>query len=275
MTGADRTQGQAGTNPVAWLSVDAASRDLARTVRIFDTWELACDHLQSHLLTEPECRAWALVIPEIRDLVESRNRNRWAYSQKAKQTEGGAAQKLYDAFSQSVAHRGRRGTPTQVVQLLLVSSWKTVTVSLGTAGILMVVESWLKTAFLPGQGEPQAVREQQEQGGLRRDATARRGRNMRSGRPGLRAAADRDEQDQLLREQDWSDTRKTLFYGVFRPAVQFIRFRYHVEIDARGLVRHGDYGLLKDVLPPMSHLKYEDWLAVRQRAQPPGSGGLP
>ncbi len=249
--------------------------DPARTVRIFDTWELACDHLQSHLLTEPECRAWALVIPEIRNLVELEEpESRWAYSQKAKQTEGGAAQKLYDAFSQSVRTAAGEAHRLKWFNFRPVSSWKTVTVALGTAGILMVVESWLKTAFLPGQGEPQAVREQQEQGGLRRDATARRGRNMRSGRPGLRAAADRDEQDQLLREQNWSDTQK-LFYGVFRPAVQFIRSRYHVEIDARGLVRHGDYGLLKDVLPPMSHLKYEDWLALRQRAQPPGSGGLP
>ena len=192
--------------------------DPARTVRIFDTWELACDHLQSHLLTEPECRAWALVIPEIRDLVELEEpESRWAYSQKAKQTEGGAAQKLYDAFSQSVrtaageAHRLKWFTSRPV------SSWKTVTVALGTAGILMVVESWLKTAFLPGQGDPQAVREQQEHGGMRKDAAENARPGIRSGRSGRAGPKDHDKRADSPGKVPGPNRRSSITWYLNRP----------------------------------------------------------
>jgi hypothetical protein len=249
--------------------------DPARTVRIFDTWELACDHLQSHLLTEPECRAWALVIPEIRDLVELEEpESRWAYYQRAKLTEGGAAQKLYDAFSQSVRTAAGEAHRLRWFASRPASSAKTVTVALGTAGILMVVETWLVTAFLPGQGDPQAVREQQERGGIRKDVADSARPGIRSGRSGRTGPKDHGERARLTRQGSWSESEK-LYYLVFKPAVQFIRSQYYDELGSRGEHHRGDYGLLKDVLPRMSQLGYDQWQAVRQAPQLFESGDSP
>ncbi len=238
--------------------------DPARIVRVFDTWESACEHLQSHLLTDPECRAWVLVIPEICELIELEEpASRRAYYQRVKQTEGGAAQTLYDAFSQSVRTAAGEAYRLRWFASRRDSSTRIVTVALGTTGILMVVETWLLTAFLPGHGDPQAVRQQQEHGGMRKDAAERARPCIRSGRSRRAGPNDHDKRARLTRQGSWSESEK-LYYLVFKPAVQFIRSQYYDELGSRGEHHRGDYGLLKDVLPRMSQLGYDQWQAVRQ-----------
>jgi hypothetical protein len=231
-------------------------------VSIFGNWQSACEHLQSHLLTEPECRSWVLVIPELEEMIDLQDPDaRRAYHQRAVQTRGIAAQGLYDVLCRSIQDASREAS-----RLKWFVSEGAVTVALGTTGILMVVMTELKTAFLPGQGDPESVRKQQEQGGPRPDDTATRGPGMRPGRRGSRDEPGRQQRSQQARSEDWTDSQR-LFYAVFRPAVQFIRARYRYELDARGQARRGDYGLLKDVLPPMSQLKYDHWLILRREAQ--------
>ena len=141
-----------------------------------------------------------------------------------------------------------------------------VTIALGTEGILMVIANTLKTAFLPGQGDPEAVVSAAESGGPRSDSPTPRTRGMRSGRGGVPGWT-REDRDRWHRQSDWSESQR-LYYGVFRPAVQLIRSQYHRGLDVPGR-RLSDYGLLKAVLPPMSRLKYHDWLELRETAQRP------
>jgi len=137
------------------------------------------------------------------------------------------------------------------------------TVSFGTSGIVTIIEQTVRTAFLPGQGSPEATSASQDpdqQQGLPRE------RGMRSGRPGRRdqKTSDRDRQIREQREAAWSRSQR-LYYRVFKPAVQSVKQSHHRNRNMYGKLIRGDYALLKDVLPHLSQFKYEDWLALRQR----------
>jgi hypothetical protein len=232
-------------------------------VPIFDDWQSACVHLQRHLLTAPECHAWAMVDPEIAAVVDLDDfRARWSWAQEGIATRGASLQGLYERFCRAV--RRASGDAARL-------GWKTshggVMIALGTEGILMVIATTLKTAFLPGQGDPAAVVSAAESGGPRPDSPVPKARGMRSGRGGSAGPDSRRDRERRDRQADWSESQR-LYYGVFRPSVQFIRSQYHRGLDVRGR-RLSDYGLLKPVLPPLSRLKYHDWLELRETAQRP------
>ena len=139
-----------------------------------------------------------------------------------------------------------------------------VTVALGTNGVLVLIEGHVRTAFLPGHGQSQAVVQARQQ---ESDPTGRhqllRERGMRSGRKGQwkqHSAEDPiRQQKSSLRSRD-----ENLYYEVFRPVVQWIRKQYPRVLDCNGLVQIGkDYALLKEVLPPMSGLKLPQWQELR------------
>lgn len=234
-------------------------------VSIFDSWSSACVHLQRHVLTAPECHAWAVVVPEMADLFDPDDaRGRWSLAQRTLEFDGGPIVTIYGLFCRTV-----RAASADAVRLGWSVTAEGVTVALGTDGLLMVFASppkrtVLETAFFPGQGDPASVVSAAGWAEPRPDSHSPRTGGMRSGRRGSKAGPGRD-QAMHERQTGWSSSQK-LYYGVFRPAVQFIRSQYHRGLDARGRRRLNDYGLLKDVLPRMSQLKYDTWLNLRDPA---------
>src|SRR5579885_207382 len=121
---------------------------LGTNVLFFRDWQTASAHLRDHLLTAPECAAWALVAPEYRRIVDPTAEDaRWSYAKQALATKGVSAQPLYDLYCEATGCDAR-----DAATLGWVRSDGAVTVALGTSGILMVIEDALMTAFLPGQG---------------------------------------------------------------------------------------------------------------------------
>jgi hypothetical protein len=229
-----------------------------RDVRIFADWQRACDHLRDHLLTAPECHAWALVAPAYRDLLDPADGDaRWRYDHAAQASSGAAAQPLYDLYAAAIVRAAG-----DAARLHWVFTCERVTVALGTCGLLLVVGEAVQTAFLPGQGDAArtaAAGATTDPAGLPREG------GMRSGRPGRYdpAEPERERRARAERERQMSPDQ-LLYYRVFRPAAQFVRKCHHRQRDLRGRLLPGDYALLKEVLPPQSRLKFADWQALRR-----------
>ncbi len=232
-------------------------------VGLFASWERAIEHLCDHVLTDPECRAWAMVLDEPDALPGAEDAlARQEIVRQARETAGSSAQGLYDLYAGAIRQASRDATT-----LGWHNSESRVTVALGSAGVLFVIDGPLVvTAMLPGQGHGETVRAARGSA----DRLLPRERGMRSGRPG-RSLPRREERRRQQRQQNWTGEER-LYYEVFRPAVQFIRSRYHSYRDAGGRLLRCDYALLKAVLPPCSELSLEGW---QQRRRLCGHGATP
>lgn len=239
---------------------DPDNRD--SSVSIFGGWQAACEHICNHVLVSPECEAWILVAPDINRIVDLSNADeRWRAAQESSKPEGGFAQPLYDEYVQAI-----RVAAADAMRLGWHITEESITVLIGTSGLVAVIEGQVRTAFLPGQGDPLNTLASQRTGVSRessnRDLPSQRG--MRGGRNGEYSGQKRphltaDHQRVANRSHD-----EQLYYAVFRPAMQFIRSRQNRCRDITGRVlRGGDYALLKGVLPPMSRLKLPDWQQLR------------
>jgi len=233
----------------------------ARTVTLFADWQPAVQHLCDHVLSAPECQAWAIVLEGQTLPVKLDDANaRWHYAEQARQPCGGLAQALLDPFATTVIKAS-----TEASQLGWHRSDGPVTVALGISGVLLVIDgSTVVTAFLPGQGEVSATVEARSQEPGKPLALPReRGMRCRPAGSSDTAIADREQRLQQQRQQNWSNEER-LYYQVFKPAVQFIRSRYHSSRDLTGRARRCDYALLKESLPPFSQLRLEHWRQLRQ-----------
>lgn len=230
----------------------------ARQVAVFRDWQAASVHLRNHLLAAPECHAWAIVIPEYLEVLDPENAKlRWQFGEQAEQTQGASAQRLYDLYAGAIREDAREAS-----RLGWHQSRAGTTVAIGTSGVFMVVEAELKTAFLPGQGDPECVDHSQAEGTPRKDASPKT-RRMRSGRPECTTVGScREGVRQSARRKGWSHI-ESLYYLVFKPAVQHIRKTHYDCLDMWGEPVRSDYGLLKQVLPPMSRLRFPYWMELR------------
>src|SRR5262249_39076170 len=144
-------------------------------IAIYEDWHSACVHLQRHLLTAPECAGWGLVIPGLDEVVDLGDADRrWRYFQRTLKTQGVEGQALYDRFCEAVEGAGRDAT-----RLAWYVTSGRVTLALGTSGVLMVIETALKTAFLPGQGDPAVVNSGRGRDQARPDSSRPRSMGMR------------------------------------------------------------------------------------------------
>lgn len=257
-------------------------------VRFFRDWQAACMHLRDHLLTAPECKGWAVVAPQYRQVLDPDDGDaRWRYSDQAFETQGASAQDLYDVYCRACGRDAR-----DAARLGWVATQGEGIVALGTSGILLVIENQavpahpdgartpgageasrtvrgvVVTAFLPGLGNPQAVRKGADSryasAGLVRESGMRSGRaDSLSHDPRL---SKREQLRRLRIRANWSRDER-LYYTVFRPAVQFIRRCHHQHRDMFGRFYRRDYALLKDFLPARSRLQYTDWLVLRDQSQ--------
>ena len=234
-------------------------------LRVFADWAKALQHVIDHVLSAPECFGWALVIPNYQAFVDpNQGRRRLQYAQKAEKTKGESAQGLYDAYAAAII-----GDIKDAVCLGWLASSGAVTVTLGTCGVLVLTVRrngtcrTVQTAFLPGQGSAAAVvrsRLEPSDGFVfRRDASRDR---PRARRHVVQSA--REQRARQRRRPGWADEHR-LYYDVFKPAVQFIRTRYHSYCDPFGQEQYCDYALLKDVLPRRSRLKLEHWQGYRRK----------
>jgi hypothetical protein len=239
----------------------------SKDVPLFRTWQDAVRHLCDHVLTAPECHGWLIVLPGYFEIIDPDNFDaRKRYAAAAEQTRGVSAQPLYDLYALAV-----RVAALDSACLGWCNTDADVAVALGTSGVLLVIQgAYLRTAFLSGQGDAAAVRESWEAAGAGAGVLSRE-RGMRSGRPGRSAGArEHDRPGRQRAEERWS-AEERLYYYVFRPAVQFIRSRYHASRDLTGHWLDCDYALLKPVLPPFSRLKLADWQELRRQCKEAGT----
>lgn len=228
-----------------------------RQVSVFGDTGRAIAHLRDHLLTAPECEAWAVVIPQYSSLLDPTDgKSRFRYCESITESASNG-QPLYDLYKAAIVEAS-----DEAAVLHWYCSEGQVTVALGTSGVLILIEGVLKTALLPGQGSAEATRQSHERivegFGLPREV------GMRSGRPGKwRPVTERETRDRERREESWPHETR-LYYRVFRPAVQFIKKCHHHNRNMFGEWRHQDYALLKDILPPRSNLKLEQWQSMRK-----------
>lgn len=234
------------------------------TVWIFQDVLTAWSHVRDHVLTAPECFAWAIINPNYAKLVDVDDADaRYDYAAQSDASHGAMAQGLYAIYSAAIKENAEdarilgwfkeRGDPRGAV-----------TVAFGTDGVLIVMNpKTVITAFVPGQGDPSAVQmchQSRFSRGLRRE---RRIRSQPTDRANT-AVSERERRTRENREQRWSREER-LYYRVFRPAVQFIRRCHFGERDFNGQESGRDYGLIKDVLPLRSHLRFEGWKSFRRQ----------
>lgn len=247
-------------------------------VSIYDGPQDAWKHLQNHVLTAPECQAWAVVQPQLLDVIDlydpdacwqfRRQVDRWSAHDTGDEAEDqtkdhageNVLQPLYDRYAVAVQEAARSA---QRLGWHVRHELRRVTVALGLNGVLQVYKRNLKTAFLPGHGNAQESIAARREGRLRRDSSpdslAGSMRGMRIGRTPSQRALAREERRRQMRTAEQSTDQKR--YHVFRKAVQAIRADNRVALNGDGTAHStADYALLKAVLPSMSRLRLADWL---------------
>lgn len=229
------------------------------SVRVFRDAESACRHLRDHLLTAPECDAWAIICPEYADLIDLNHPNsRFRFWQEVQRTEGLSAKALYDIYCRAI-----RANAEDAKTLGWLVGNKHTIIALGTDGLVIIFHhDTVTTAFLPGKGTPEAVRDQRHANprGLPRES------GMRSGRPNrwTEEAAHRDRLIRQRREASWTRDQR-IYYCVFRPSLQFLRRVQRVLPKTNGNKTVLGYEALKQVIPPLSLLKWPIWQHLRRR----------
>lgn len=231
--------------------------------QLFAAVERACCHLRDHVLSLPEREAWTLICPALRELLGTDpDLGGRLYATVLKDPP--LLQNVYDAFADAVRLELADGAEQRWVATAQNPARRsTVVLAMGTSGVVIVAENNIvRTAFLPGQGSPAATEDSRDCGWD--SLVMPRHRPMRSGRTDERGHPlhPREERRKERREVRWTDEQR-MYFKVFRVAVQFVRRfpnRSYKEDDGK---RTGEYGVLKQVLPPTGRLKFEDWHRIR------------
>ena len=119
------------------------------SVPLFRTWEDAIRHFSDHVLTAPECSGWLIILPTYREIIDPDDFiARQRYAEEAGRTRGLSAQALYDLYARAVQQ-----TALEAAILRWYNTEADVTVGLGTSGVLLLIQGcYVRTAFVPGQG---------------------------------------------------------------------------------------------------------------------------
>lgn len=235
-------------------------------VAVFRQTDHALDHIRDHLLTAPECDAWALIHSGLSTIIPQDPKQRWKLYESAVQSRGTSVQELYDDFAALIEEASSVSSA--------LNWWVqqgTVTAGLSKLGVLVLLDfnepgaavpEVVRTAFLPGQGSREKTRESKnrpaEGTGLMREGASR---GMRNGARRKWTRKGSEARRQAARRTRWS-VEQRIFFDVFRPAVQTIRDSYW-DSNARRARKRGteqhEYALLKKELPPNSELGFDDW----------------
>ncbi len=218
----------------------------------------AVRHLEKHVLEEPECAGWQIVMTDWSALLDaSAGDERWRFRQRAAESGGASAQELYDDYCEAAQTAFDEG------ELL---GWWTQTgdiiAAFCTDGVLSIgtlqSPSRVLTIYLPGR-----VARPDLNG--KNDDTKRTSRrnNAKGMRGGYRKAHSGGKERRAWNREE------QLFYQVFRPAVQRIRRSHYETVDHQLNRRKHEYAKLKEVLPSTRRMNYQWWQSLRKnRAKP-------
>lgn len=241
--------------------------DLQQHAVTFTSVADAVRHLLDHLLTAPECVAWASVLTEWAPLLDDTTATpplpeRTSFRQRLTQTTGAAGQPLFDRWIAELDRQARSAASL---------GWWTLTTDRGRQGLgihaarLIYASSaagWcLTTAYLIGQGDPAEV------AAARAEQRLRHERDPGRSRRGRRNPLSRREQ----READWSADER-FYYRCFRPALRELR-RTAISTAALSAQlrenREQDRQALWQVVSRTQPASCEEWCRLRDQHYPP------
>jgi hypothetical protein len=253
-------------------------RPAGRLIRFFATPDAAIAHICNHLLTWPECSAWAILLGDRLGAVDVSDADeRYRLAKAVVRGERETTQPLYDAYALAAS---------QACDDARKLGWRAESrddgervEALGLTGLYVVSEpGHLVTAYLPGQARvderifestPTAANPLPREGSLELP-------DWKAGR------RDRQRRHRKAKAREW-DMPDRLYYELFRPAVRDVRARVCDSFDVLGrrVSRASDLG---KVLPRMSELKPDRWRylwdrvsqrddSAEQPARRPAEGG--
>ncbi len=239
------------------------------TVRVFSSEKAVIDHLIDHVLTEPETFSWEIVNQGIREIFDpTSHRERFRLVKDLRSGDNDKLQDLYDLYCHSIQLDNEDARQLNWHRSLQIHDQE-VTVSLGTSGILTVIEENVVTAFLPGQGVPEQV--------LRSRLSEKQASPLPRQHHGMRSRSRKSEnrmdtRNRENREKNWSSDQK-LYYRVFKTAVGFVRSCV-LNASYRMEPHRGHYGVLKECKSIFRVKKYEEWLLLRANRRSADPTGL-
>ena len=194
--------------------------------QVFASQEKALKHMGNHVLTAPECRAWAVIMPEWKATLDPREEPplnaREALKEQLMEGDQEIAQKLYNSWLEAIKSQYKSAE-----NLNWAECQGDVLLAFGPHAVLVVVSGMKKmeagatrvvvTAFIPGQGQAGETQAAQRMGRLRNDTPdpserRTRGRDMQE-----RQLLQARRSQRMLNPDDW------YFNQVFKPAVKFLR----------------------------------------------------
>lgn len=236
--------------------------------RFFANRSSIVTHMSNHLFVHPEAQAWAAILPQWHDLLVDATRRHNEQARLA-QTEGASHCDLYWLWSQAIEQEIREAHRLRWMACVR----NNVLLFFGTRGILIVIEhsqnEWIiRTAFIPGLGNPSETKQARSQCQPRRDyyrqtsAQYRRNRKFNQLHP-------KENQQRVIRESNWSEL-EWYFYRVFRPAIQFLRKEHNTHRTSDGRIyisQNRDYRLLFPRLPQeiRHNVQIKTWREFRLR----------
>jgi hypothetical protein len=243
-------------------------------IEFFSSWRNAVSHILNHLLTYPECLAWAELIEDLADFVDVRDDNqRFRCAREYLKEEGRYAQPLYERYKEqtqlALTDARRLGwwgesehgndDPATAGSDTIGSTDESIEF-LGICGIYGVAgENSIKTAYLAGQTSIW--------GKVLQEMPTAKNPLPREGRcavkPQWRRMKDRRARmaDQKRKEK-WSRLER-VYYLLFRRAVQDVRCRFHDTSDMQGRREKG-MAALRRRMPRMSQLDFPSWRKIWQ-----------
>ncbi|MCO6454204.1 MAG: hypothetical protein J5I93_02710 [Pirellulaceae bacterium] len=215
-------------------------------MRFFPDAQSLCRHVAKHLLTFPESLAWHLAYGALQELYVADDENGLWNLRRTIEQGLDPLPRVVEIYRAAVCEAWE-----DAERLGWIVTKSDVIVGFGSSAVLALAErdgrEWcLRTAFLPGHGEPAAQHR------------LRRGRDER-----VTPYQPLHERLEARRAKEWNAEQRH-FYLVFRVGVQAVRARHFHCSEWSGNEETCHYALLKTVLPSPS-LKIDDWLEARKR----------
>ncbi len=244
-----------------------------RSIAFYRDWIPASRHLCDHLLTSPECYAWAILNPEIEEIVDPESDvSRFRLAKQIWKDEGESGQALYDIYADEVEKE-----LNDAFQL----NWKAdaknkVILAMGTSGILVVLKTGnvrvVKTAFIAGAGMPAMYRFQYPESIANRRANPipRETSRIKSAQ-----CKKKNRKNSSAFHQDNLSHEERVYLRLFKKSHRFVRkcrvdsvnsFESRFSAQPVGNHQKSDYWKLKECLPD-GKMDFETWKSIRRKVR--------
>jgi len=234
-------------------------RTRTTSLRFFASEAHALLKLRDHVLTAPEVYAWRLISPRLEAHVPADADERFAFWESIRRDRpGNAGQSLCEAWRDELQR-----CATKSEELGWHVAERQTRCWLGPNGVLVLAfGSEITTSYIPGAGSSEAVVAARDSGasdartvhsvaGLPRESRAASLVDARYP-PSTHDRRTRFARRRLQRSYDGWSRDERIYHMVFVPAVQAIRAAHF----SPGL---NEWARLKERLPPMSKLQWNDW----------------